>query len=441
LLFFVADSATGETISGEYAARTEHNLIPQKTRLSPMSLPSHHPFSLEYTSDPRPTFAELHKDNRFLPIEDLGAVAIHGYDAVRAFCDHPLMTRNPAEAGLGDKEAMAARAERWPTLESSMTGEPGEGAERANLIRELLAPDFRPGMIAKMATTVREVVSQVCAPLRSESDLDVVKLVQEVPLIVISRLLGIDETTKDSQLFLTCAPDYFRGINPISSESDRDKAEAAAVTMIDILGRAVENRRSNPQTDLISQVIEIADKRGDVNPKDVVQSIVILVAAGTDTTRLSTSLSVKTLLSHPETFGAMRDDRSLVKNAVMELLRYESPTKYLVRVALDDVEFEGQTVPKGSLVLLSIMGAGWDPRVFKNPEVFDPQRDLKGSLSFGFGSGYCLGVHLARLQVGTLIDFFLDHLPSSATFDADQITWDPGNLMLREITGMPIHVR
>ncbi len=410
-----------------------------------MSLPSNHPFSLEYTSNPRSTFAEVHEDNRFLHIEDLGAVAVHGYDAVRAFCDHPQMTRNFAEANLGDPEAMAARAARWPTLESSMTAgagtRPGEGSERAHLIRDLLAPDFRPGMIKKMASTVSEVVSRVCSPLQSESELDVVKLVQEVPLIVISKLLGIDEATRDSQLFLTCAPDYFRGINPIAADSDRDKAEAGAKTMLEVLGRAVENRRSNPQTDLITQVIEIADARGDVDPEDVVRSLVILVAAGTDTTRLTTSLAVKTLLSHPVAFEQMREDRGLVGNAVMEMLRYESPTKYLVRIATEDVEFEGQTVPRGSLTLLSIMGAGWDPRVFENPEIFDPNRDLKGSLSFGFGAGYCLGVHLAKLQVSTLLDYFLDHLPSTATFDESQITWEPGNLFLREITGMPIHVR
>lgn len=406
-----------------------------------MSLPPHHPFSLEYTSDPQSTFREVHEDNRFLTFEDLGAVAVHGYDAVRSFCDHPQMTRNFADSGFGDEEAMAARAERWPTLESSMAAAASQGTERAHLLRELLAPDFRPGMINKMATTVDEVVSQVCAPLRTESDLDVVKLVQEVPLIIISRLLGIEENTRDSQLFLTSAPDYFRGINPICSDLDRDKAEAAATTMMKIIGRVIEDRRSKPQTDLISQVIEIADKRGDVDPVDVVRSIVILVAAGTDTTRLTTSLAVKTLLSQPEAFEAMREDRDLVKNGVMELLRFDGPTKYLVRVATEDVEFEGQSVPKGSLVLLSIMGAGWDPRVFPKPEIFDPRRDLKGSLSFGFGAGYCLGVHLARLQVGTLLDFFLDHLPSDATFDPSQITWEPGNLFLREITSMPIHVR
>lgn len=406
-----------------------------------MSLPDHHPFSLEYTANPRPVFARAHASGEFMDLPEMNAVVVHGYEAVRAFCDHPFMSRNPIDAGFGDPAELAARQERWPTLETQMSDAGLQRDDGRNLIRELLAPDFRPGMIRKMADIVEDVVRNVCAPLRQESDLDVVKLVQEVPLRVISRLLGIDDATRDADLFLSCAPDYFRGINPVSSDADRDKAEAAATQMIDILGRTVENRRSNPQTDLVTQVIGIANDLGDVQPEDLVRSLVILVAAGTDTTRLSTSLAVKTLLSHPESMELLRDDRSKVKNAVMECLRYEGPTKFLVRASMDDVEFEGQVVPKHKLVLISIMGAGWDPRVFKNPERFDVDRELRGSLSFGFGQGYCLGVHLARLQVSTLLDYFLDHLPSTATFDEDAITWDPGNLMLREITSMPIHVR
>ena len=69
------------------------------------------------------------------------------------------------------------------------------------------------------------------------------------------------------------------------------------------------------------------------------------------------------------------------------------------------------------------------------------RRDLKGSLSFGFGSGYCLGVHLARLQVGEILGFYLDHLPSTATLDPSRITWDPMNLMLREVTSLPVRIR
>ena len=172
----------------------------------------------------------------------------------------------------------------------------------------------------------------------------------------------------------------------------------------------------------------------------LVRVLVILVAAGTDTTRLSTSLAVKTLLSHPDEMEALRDDRSKIKNAVMECLRFESPTKYLMRASTEDFEIDGLAIPRGRLILLSLMGAGWDPKAYPQPERFDVDRDLRGSLNFGFGSGYCLGVHLARLQVGTLLDYILDHLPSNARVIEEGITWDPGNLSLREITALPVEI-
>ncbi|MEZ4354382.1 MAG: cytochrome P450 [Myxococcota bacterium] len=406
-----------------------------------MSLPPFHPFSLDYTADPRPWFREAHRDNRILEVPELGAVAVHGYEAVRSFCDHPQMSRNPLHAATYDADRAAERLERWPLLEGSLTSGLERGEEGLSLMRELLAPDFRPAMIRKMAATVQDVVAKVLAPIQFERELDLVRLVREVPLIVITKLLGLDEATEDSELFLNAAPDYFRGINPIVPDDARDRAELAARRMTGVLERAVENRRARPRTDMVSQVLEIADGIDDATTEDVIRALVILVAAGTDTTRLTSSLAVKTLLNHPEEFERLRADRSLVKNAVMELLRYESPTKFLVRIAMDDVEWEGQTIRKGSLVLLSIFGAGWDPRVFAEPERFDVRRDLKGSLSFGFGSGYCLGVHLARLQVGEILGFYLDHLPSTATLDPSRITWDPMNLMLREVTSLPVRIR
>ncbi len=406
-----------------------------------MSLPSHHPFSIEYTANPHPTFARAHGGDDFIEVPEMQALLVHGYDAVRALCDHPSVSRNPMDAGFGDAEALAQRMERWPTLESAalqMVNE--DGTANTSVMRELLAPDFRPSMIRKMDETVHEVVEQVCAPLRSERSLDIVKTVQEVPLRVISRLLGIEDATRDADLFLSSAPDYFRGINPVASDTDRDKAELAAKTMFEILERTVADRRANPQTDMVTQVIEIADKRGDVHPDVLVRVLVILVAAGTDTTRLSTSLAVKTLLSHPDEMEALRDDRSKIKNAVMECLRFESPTKYLMRASTEDFEIDGREIPRGRLILLSLMGAGWDPRVYPEPERFDVDRDLRGSLNFGFGSGYCLGVHLARLQVGTLLDYILDHLPSNARVIEEGITWDPGNLSLRELTALPVEI-
>lgn len=406
-----------------------------------MTLPPFHPFSLDYTADPRPFFAEFHRHGRLVFVPEMNAVAVHAYDAVRAFCDHPQLSRNPADAGIGNPEQDAARLERWPTLESQMKPTaPGDPQGLARM-RELLAPDFKPAMIRKMAATVKDVVEKVCAPLAWERDVDMVTLVQAVPLMVISKLLGIEEATADAQLFLRAAPDYFRGMNPLADDACRDQAEIAARQMFGILERTVESRRREPRLDMITQVLEIAAGLGNVSNEDVVRALVILVAAGTDTTRLTTSLAARTLLAHPEAFDRLRADRGDVKNAVMELLRYESPTKFLVRVAVEDVRWQDQTIPRGTIVLLSLMGAGWDPTVYPDPERFDVKRDLRGSLNFGFGSGYCLGVHLARLQVGTLLSFLLDHLPSSATVDEAGMRWDPRNLFLREITALPVRVR
>lgn len=406
-----------------------------------MTLAPFHPFSLEYTANPRAYFAGFHRDNRLVFIPEMNAVAVHGYDAVRAFCDHPQMSRNPADAGMDDPVAAAKRLERWPTLENQMRKTVAGDTQGLARMRELLAPDFKPAMIRKMAATVTDVVDKLCAPLQWERELDMVTLVQSVPLLIISRLLGLDEASSDAELFLRAAPAYFRGINPLADESARDEAEVAANQMFEVLSRTVESRRRDPQTDMVTQTLEMAAGMGDVTTEDVVRALVILVAAGTDTTRLTTSLAVRTLLAHPAEFEALKADRSDVKNAVMELLRYDSPTKFLVRVAVEDVAWEGQTIPHGTIVLLSIMGAGWDPRAFPDPERFDVHRDLRGSLNFGFGSGYCLGVHLARLQVGTLVNFLCDHLPSTARVDEAGIRFDPRNLFLREITALPVHVR
>jgi cytochrome P450 len=398
-----------------------------------------HPFSLEYTADPRPIFEAAHRDRALTHHEEFGAWFAHGYEEVRAFCDHPRMARRlgtiPAYA-----EGEAERLARWPITESSLIARSDDLSEKQTVMRKLLSSHVRPRAIGRMRSMVREVVSQHCAPLRSERRLDVVELVQQVPLTTISRLIGIDEAGPDAQLFLTSAPDFFRGMSLLAPDETRDRAEIAARQMFEALGNVVEDRRTHPREDLISQALAMANELDGVTPAEVVQALVVLVAAGTDTTRLSSSLAIKTLLGFPEQLEALRADRTLVPNAIMELLRYESPTKFLSRVTTEDVDWGEQTIPAGSIVLLSIFGAGWDPEAFSRPEAFDLRRDLRRSLSFGFGAGYCLGVHLARMQLGEIISYFLDHMPEAATLDAGGIRWDPRNLLLREVTCMPIRV-
>lgn len=398
------------------------------------------PFSVEYTADPRPLFAQFHAKAPLIYHEGLNSWFAHGYEEVKTIFNDARFGSN-MELIPGFLDESEERMRRWPVTESAHRNSTFSDDKGHMRLRKLLAPDFKPSMIRKMNATVKDVVAKECAPLQFEREIDVVKLVAQVPLITVSRILGVDTTGENAELFLKAAPDYFRGMNPISPPELRDKTERAAIDMYAVLEGVVAERRARPQDDLISQVLRISKEMGGFSDEDIIHSLVVLVAAGTDTTRLATSLAIKTLLTHPDALEELRADRSLLDGAIMELLRYDSPTKFTVRVTSEDIEWKGQTISRGSIVLLSPFAAGWDPAVFPEPERFDPRRDPRSLLTFGQGARYCLGVHLAKQQIGIMLDFFLDHVPAGAQLDEAGIEWSPLNMFLREVTKMPVRLR
>ena len=331
-----------------------------------MKLSEFDPFAVEYTAKPKPFFAECHRSAPLFRHDALGTWFAHGHEEVKTFLTHPDVDFN-SDLIPGYTEGAAARMERWPFTESSRANSGFGDPVKHQQMRKLLAPDFKPSMIRRMTATVQDVVAKHCAPLQSASEVDVVELVQEVPLTTISRILGIDEASPAARVFLDSAPDFFRGSNPLSPDELRDQAEVAAIRMNEVLSEVVEERRAHPQEDLISQTLEAAQAIGTFSNEEICNLLVILVAAGTDTTRLASSLAIKTLIACPEERELLRADRSLLDAAVLELLRYESPTKFLARIPAVDLEIGAHTVPRGSMVLLSPFAAGLDPKVFPTP--------------------------------------------------------------------------
>jgi cytochrome P450 len=99
----------------------------------------------------------------------------------------------------------------------------------------------------------------------------------------------------------------------------------------------------------------------------------------------------------------------------MELLRFENASKFTMRYSHEEVAIGGQVIPPGQMVFISLHGANWDTAVYKDPEVLDFNRDTRKSTVFGSGEYYCLGAHLAKLQMKTVLRYLLDHLPMTAT--------------------------
>src|SRR5262249_15432249 len=147
--------------------------------------------------------------------------------------------------------------------------------------------------------------------------------------------------------------------------------------------------------------------------RDEVLSYVNLVAAaGNETTTRLIGWTGKVLAEHPDQRRALVEDRSLVPNAIEELLRYEPPSPVQARYVVKDVESYGRTAPKGSVRMFTNASATRDERRFTDGESFDVRRKIDHHLSFGYGIHFCLGAALARLEGRVALDEVLQRFPT-----------------------------
>jgi hypothetical protein len=124
----------------------------------------------------------------------------------------------------------------------------------------------------------------------------------------------------------------------------------------------------------------------------------VLLIAGHETTTHLIGNGMHLLLEHPEQMQKLRDDISLLPNAIEEMLRIEPPVQFTVRTALEDIELSGQKIKKNQLVMAIFSSANRDPDQFDNPDEFDITRKDVGHMGFGYGIHLCLGMSLARLE-------------------------------------------
>jgi cytochrome P450 len=149
---------------------------------------------------------------------------------------------------------------------------------------------------------------------------------------------------------------------------------------------------------------------------------------------------LRPLLLHPDQLDLVRRDRALLPNAVEELLRYDSGLNLMPRYVLEDFELRGRTLKQGQLVLLSLIGANRDPRVFSDPDRLDLGRDTSEALAFGRGAHYCIGANVARAALQLMLDAALDFLPPQACLLEDQIRWGSKGL-ISQIKSLPVDFR
>jgi cytochrome P450 len=377
-------------------------------------------FSQEFAAHPERVIARLRAEDPVHFVEPIGAWIITRYDDVRRLFTDPNVT-NDRRAYEHHVEPPSGSRLRWISENGLFSLPPAEH----DRVRRQVSFGFTPRAVARMEAQIREVVERFAVPLRGRRG--VVDLYAEftepIPNTVISRITGIPAIENDEARFRELARTVLSGINPLLGPEERARCEAAMLELTAWIGELAEERRRRPQEDLISDLATSPEAADPMTNDQIVLLVAALVAAGTDTTTVGSTMGLRALFHHPEAMKQLREDRSLLPNAVNELLRYDFGTGGLPRYALRDFELRGKRIRKGQLLLLDFMGAHRDPEVFPDPDRLDLRRDTKDLTIFGHGPHYCLGANLARAELRCMYEAVLDFLPEGARLLEDRIRW------------------
>jgi cytochrome P450 len=175
-------------------------------------------------------------------------------------------------------------------------------------------------------------------------------------------------------------------------------AQEALIELTDFFRKTVAERRRNKGNDLISLLIDIEEEGEVLTEEELYAQCIALLFAGHETTRNLIGNGIYTLLQHPQETAELREKPEMIRSAVEELLRYESPVQFTARVLKEDIEVCGQKIRKGWTVLCMLGAANRDPKQFKDPNRLDLKRLNNQHLAFSAGLHFCIGAQLARLE-------------------------------------------
>ncbi len=399
-------------------------------------------------ADPYPVYAAL---QRQAPVAEgpMGIVVVSGHAPVAALLrDRRLSSdyRNSSafRAWLSEQDA---DLDAWDADDAQpfLLRDPPDHTRLRRLAASALAASaLAPGALGRLEPRIAALTDGLLdvAAARAGDDGTVVDLVAEVaaplPLAVIGELLGVPEG--DRVRLQAWSHDLARAIDPpfLLGEAERAAAWEAVEAFHGYLADLVAARRRSPGQDVVSALIAARDEGAALSDEELRGIVVLLLAAGQETTVNLIANACLALLRHPDELARLGADPTRAASVTEETLRYDAPVQLRDRVALTDLRVGGVDVAAGTTLLLLLAAANRDPARFPAPERFDPDRDTSGHLGFGAGIHACLGAPLARLEARVVLERLATRLrnPHLAT---DDLAYRD-HIALRSLRELPVVV-
>lgn len=358
------------------------------------------PYDVEIYADPYPTFRRLREER------PLYYNAKHDFFAVSRFHD--------VEQGLVDRETyISGRGAVLELIKANIEFPPGvlifEDPPRHTVHRSLLSRLFTPRKVAALEPKIREFCARSLDPVVGTGRFDfVADLGAQMPMRTIGMLLGIPEQDQESVRDAVDAR--------LRTEAGKPMEYSERGLSGEMFAEYIEWRAEHPSDDLMTELLqaEFEDETGTVRRltrEEILTYVNVVAGAGNETTSRLIGWAGKVLAEHPEQRRALAADHALIPNAIEELLRYEPPAPYVGRYVARAAEVHGETVPEGSAMLFLIGAANRDERRYAHADRFDIHRKVGQHLTFGYGTHFCLGAALARLEGRVALEEILKRFP------------------------------
>jgi cytochrome P450 len=281
-------------------------------------------------------------------------------------------------------------------------------------LRRLVSTAFTPRTVTQLEPRVAALGRELLDGIEADQFDLITEFAYTLPVIVIAELLGVPAGDRElfrgwSERMLSKEFD-----DPVSMQFESDDADFRELVgtpmqqMRDYLGAHCADRRAKPREDLLTKLVQ-AEVDGDrLTDKQVVDFACLLLMAGHVSTTMLLGNTVLCMEDNPGIQPALRADRSLIPQAIEEVLRTRTPITIASRITTADVVVAGVEIPANSMVMPSLLSANHDERAFPDPERFDLRRNSSQQLAFGHGIHFCLGAPLARTEGRIALELVLD---------------------------------
>ena len=392
--------------------------------------------SPQFLADPYPTYRRLRVEAPVAWSERLQSWVLTRYDDVV----------------LALKDLRLSNADRMRALLEPVTGEDRPNADliadhydstlpfmnppRHTQVRATMQRAFTTRSVEALRPDVEELVDALLAEMGTDSHDVMAGLANLLPINVIGKMLGVPPADRaqfrpwTSEIFA-----IFSSGHP-TPEAVGNGARSLSEMRAYLRG-LIEERRRDLRDDLISDLIRISQsEQAPLTDEEVLANCVTLYTAGHETTSGLIGNALLALFRHPDQLRRLREDPGLIKDAVEELLRYDTSVQKAWRLAAEDVEISGVSIPKGDRVSAMVAAANRDPAHFSEPDALDLGRKIDRHLAFGQGTHFCLGAGLARLETSVAITAYLRRFPDARHLE-DELVWGR-DLSFRSLLALPV---